>query len=993
MTFRSILSVSVACGALTAASTSAWAQTSPDPATPPSPITTATAGAAGTGTDSTAEIVVTGSRVARQGFDAPTPTKVLGVEQLEQRGSTDVGSFLNEIPAFRPSQNAQTNTQTSTAAGQTYADLRALGNIRTLVLVDGRRFVPSASTGQVDLNLIPTILVNRVEVVTGGASAAYGSDAISGVVNIILDKKLDGFKGDISGGVSTYGDDWQRRVSLAFGTGFKDDRGHIIIGGDYNKTDGVSGFNQRSWGLRDDELVSFPTNRAAGTPSRGFFPGASYTNSTAGGVINGSCTTVGCTPGALSLTSPLRGYQFLPGGIQAPFNYGNDIYNSGTAYGGTSPDGSPTRIGHQLVLPVNRITALAHIDYDVTDNISAFVEGSYARAGSRFNGPGTRDTNTTTIVIRRDNAFLPAATAALMDANGIQAISLGRHSLDYGQSFPDNFNTTTRVVGGLNGKLGGSWTWDGYVEYGRNQFDSNITPVRINQNFSYAVDAVNYNGTITCRALVPGSATYNPTAAAGCVPINLFGAGAPSQAAINYSYASQLQTIVTSQQAGALNLRGNLFNTWAGPVAIAVGGEVRRDKATSVVDPISAKRQFNFGNPQPYSGAFTTKEGYAEALVPLAKDLPFARSLDLNGAVRYTDYSSSGAVTTWKAGVTWEPIYGFKLRGTASRDIRAPNSAELFQSLQNNATLRDSLPGPHNGQTAAYSTLTLASTSLRPEKADTKTGGIVLTPRAIPGLNISVDYYDIKVNGAISSYAPQQIVDNCAAELNSSAGAGYFCSFVNRTSDNNINLVSVQLVNLAQIKTNGVDFDMSYRRPMFGGAITSRIYGSYVAHLITNDGLGTPVTYNAAGIIQNKGSIIDRAGQDGGFTSGTNTGSTAVPHWQLNGSLTYANSRWSTSFDGRWIEGGVVDATLVSPGDKDYNAASPISAVGNHVNSRFYLNWSGSYNIINTGSKKLQAYLVINNVFDKDPPFPTTQVSGLFDRIGRYFEFGFRFAY
>lgn len=993
MKVRIAMSLSVAVSALAVMSGTARAQSASDTgsALQATPVSAASDGSTDNGAVDQA-VIITGTRLAVKGFDAPTPTKVLTSLQIEERGSTNIGSFLNEIPAFRPSQNVETNTQTSTAAGQTYADLRALGNIRTLVLVDGRRFVPSAATGQVDLNLIPTSMVERIEVVTGGASAAYGSDAISGVVNIIVNKKLEGFKGDISGGISTYGDDWTQRISLAYGSDVQNGRGHIVIGGDYVKSDGVSGFDQRDWGVRDDETVAFGSNRPAGTASRGWFSGVSYTNSTLGGIINGSCNTVGCRPASLALNSPLRGYQFLPGGQMAPFDYGNDLLNSGSAYDNTAPDGSPTRIGHQLVLPLSRFVAMTHFDYDITNNVSFFLEGNYARSGSHFNGPATRDTNTSNIVIQRDNAFLPASTAALMDANGVKAISLGRHSVTYDQTFPDNFNTTTRLVAGLKGDLGSGWSWDGYYEYGRNEFDYNLSPVRINRNFAYAVDAVEYNGVPTCRALVPGSSTYDPGPAAGCLPLNLFGVGAPDPAAVNYITATEFQTVVTTQQVGALNLRGNLFDTWAGPVAVAIGGEIRRDSADSVVDGLSASHLFNFGNPQAFSGAFTTKEGYLEALVPLAKDVPFAKSLDLNGAIRFTDYSISGGVTTWKLGATWEPIGGLKFRGTLSRDIRAPNASELFQNSQGNSTLANSLPGVHNGQTAAYTVLTLPSPSLQPEKADTRTFGVVLSPSAIPGLNISVDYYHINVKGAISSYGAQLILDNCANELNTGP-AGYFCSFVNRASDNQINSVSVQLVNLASIKTDGVDFDMNYRKRLGGGVLTGRVFGSYVAHLITDDGLGNPVVYNSAGILQSKGSVIDRAGQDGGFTSGTNTGSTSVPHWQVNGSLNYSMNRWSTNFEGRWIEGGTVDNSFVSPGDKGYDPSSPISAINNHVNGRFYLNWSGSYDLINQGTKKLQAYLVVNNVFNKDPPFPTTQVSGLFDRIGRYFQFGIRFNY
>jgi hypothetical protein len=171
------------------------------------------------------------------------------------------------------------------------------------------------------------------------------------------------------------------------------------------------------------------------------------------------------------------------------------------------------------------------------------------------------------------------------------------------------------------------------------------------------------------------------------------------------------------------------------------------------------------------------------------------------------------------------------------------------------------------------------------------------------------------------------------------------------------------------------------------------MFGTYVAHLITDDGLGTPITYNAAGVIQTRGSLIERAGQVGGFTSGLNTGATSVPHWQLNGSFTFEQPKWSMTLIGRWIEGGIVDATLIQPGDKDYNAASPISVGDMNVASRFYLNWSGTVTVIETDKRKLQFYALVNNVFDKEPPFPNTQVAGFYDRIGRSYKVGFRFTY
>jgi len=977
-------------GAATAApdtgATDPVANSRPQPADPAAATAApATSAEAGTG-----EIIVTGSRVARQGFDAPTPTKVLSAEDLQRRGSTNVGDFLNEIPAFRPSQNNQTATTSFNSTGQTYADLRGLGNIRTLTLVDGRRHVPSAATGQVDLNLIPTILVERLEVVTGGASAAYGSDAISGVVNVLLDKKLRGLKGDFSTAISTYGDNREWRASLGYGTGFAADRGSFVIGGEYVKIDGVRSFADRPWGTLADEIVSYPATRPAGLPSRTYAIDARYTNSTVGGLINGSCATVGCTPAALAATSPLLGIQFAPGGMPVPFSYGNDAqFRTGTASDGTS-DGMPTRLGFSIVLPVKRYVGFAHADFAVSDALKLFAEGGYARSGSVYGGASPRDSNTSTNIIRRDNAFLPASIRDLMVANGVQAISLGRSAFDYGQTINDNKNETIRGTAGASGELGGGWNWDGYYEYGRNRFTSLTSQNRIVARYALAIDAVvdPASGQATCRALLPGSGAAANAAAAGCAPLNLFGTNAASAAATSYVLGTARQRVTTTQQVGAVNLRGTPFSTWAGPVAVAIGGEIRRDRSVSVVDPISAARGFFYSNPQPFAGTFRTKEGYIEAAVPLARDLPFARALDLNGAFRYTDYSFSGAVRTWKVGATYEPIAGVKLRGVLSRDIRAPNANELFSSFTTVTTVRS----PFNGVTAAYPVITQPSATLQPEKARTKIAGVVLSPRFAPGLNISVDYYDINLKGAIASYGAQQVLDNCFAETAGNPAGGFFCSLVARNGTTLVS-VSTPLFNLASIRTRGVDFDMSYRHRLGAGSLVARVFGTYVPDLITDDAFGTPRTFNAAGVLTTKGSVINRAGQVGGFTSGVNTGATSLPHWQVNGSLTYASDLFSLTAQGRYIQGGKADKSLLDESDPDYNPASPISVTNNQVASRFYLNLSGSLNVLTEARRKVELYAVVNNVANVAPPHPDTSVAGLYDRIGRYFRLGIRFAY
>jgi outer membrane receptor protein involved in Fe transport len=926
------------------------------------------------------EIFVTGSRVQRDGFQAPTPTTVLTAEALQNRGLTNVGDLVNEIPSFRPSQTNQTNTQSSSAAASTFADLRGLGNIRTLTLVNGRRHVPTSATGQVDLNLIPGVLIDRIDVVTGGASAAYGSDAISGVVNVVLNTRLNGFRGDLSLGIAEEGDNFERRISLAWGTEFAGGRGHFVIGGEYVKSDGIDSFDDRDWAADYQEVVSFANNRPAGTPSRIYARGVRFVNSLVGGVILGN--NADTTPG--NGVDVLRGIYFPSPGVVGTFTYGQE--SGGSSYNFSSSQGVAPRLGHTLVLPIDRRSAVAHLDYELSDSISFFVEANYARSGSDFSGPIPRDTATTganALIIRRDNAFLPTQIAAIMDANGITSFPLGRANPDISPTRSINYNTTVRFAAGLNGNLGGGWTWDVYGQYGENQFDSQIRGIRIQQNFLYAYDAIVVGGQIVCRDV--------SARAAGCVPLNVFGEGAASPAALAYTNGTQIQIINISQTVVAGNIRGEPFSTWAGPVSLAVGVEYRRDTAESVVDSIAARRGYNFSNPAPYSGEFEVKEGYAEIVVPLAHDAPFLHSLELNGAIRYTDYSSSGGVTTWKIGGTWEPVDGLRFRGTRSRDIRAPNSAELFSRITTNSTLRN----PFNGNSRSYTVITEPSPTLQPEEADTLTVGAVVSPRFLPGFSASVDYYKIDIGGAIASYPAQQILDNCFAETQAGA-PGTFCAMASLSGSGaatEINSVSVRLLNLASLKTEGVDFEMAYRFNALGGRINTRFYGTYVAHLISDDGLGVPVTYNGAGIIQTRGSVIDRAGQVGGFTSGLNTGATSVPHWQLNASINYETERWSTTLTGRWIEGGIVDATLVQPGDDDYNAASPISVGDMNVSSRFYLHWAGSFNIIRDGQRRVQVYALVNNLLNTTPPFPNTAVAGFYDRVGRAYKLGVRFQF
>ncbi len=915
------------------------------------------------------DIIVTGSRVVRSGFDAPTPTTVLSAEELEQRGSAQIGEFLTEVPAFRATQTPQSNPQSARGAGQYFADLRGLGSIRTLVLVDGRRFVPSSPEGQVDLNLIPSVLVSRVDVVTGGASAQWGSDAVAGVVNVILNNNLDGFKADFSYGQSTYGDNQESRASVAWGGDYFDGRGHAVVGGEYVKSEGVDSHYDRPWGRDLQEQVSYAGARLADQPSRFFAHGVQPLIFTDGGVIIGTNTGVG---------QPLRGIQFGPGGTVLPFTYGNQIGTSAIDFSGGQP-GLSVRSGHTLSLPVERSIAMFHTDFKVNDSLTLFAEASWARAGSDFHTAYARDSTANALLIQRDNAYLPAAVRNIMTTSNITSFSLGRQHKDFGEVSASNFNTTTRFAFGASGALGAGWTWDAYYQYGENEYRSTLERLKINANLRFATDAVLLSGTIVCRDAA--------ARAAGCVPINLFGDGSASPEAIRYVTGTATYDVDTSQEVMAANIQGTPFSTWAGPVSVAAGVERRVEDAESRVDAISQASGFSYGNPKNFVGSYDVVEGYAEVVVPLLSNAPLAELIEFNGAYRQADYSTSGKISTWKSGLTWTVNDMLTLRATQSRDIRAPNNSDLFAQTSTQATLRN----PFSGATTQMSVVSGGNAALIPEVADTVTLGAVLSPSAIPGLRLSLDYFDIDIAGAISSYAAQNVLDSCLAEINA-GGAGFFCGFVNRTGTGTttvINSIGTPLLNIAGFKARGYDFEAGYRFDLGKGSVNARVFGTYTSDLIADDGLGVARTYNTAGVIQTVGSVVNRAGQAGGFTSSSVTGATSQPHWIVNGSVTYSEDAWSVSVNQRYVGGGLIDASLVGPESRDYNPASPISIGDNMIDHRWYTNVSANYQV----TDRVEIYGVLNNVFNAEPPFAYTSYVGFFDKVGRTYKVGMRMTF
>lgn len=877
-----------------------------------------------------ADIVVTGSRVVRSGYDAPTPTTIMGAAAMEQRGSVTIADALNDVPAFTPTTSTGTAGARPFAPGANYANLRSLGPTRTLVLVDGHRFaptVPSFSTvgaNQVDLNLIPPIMLERAEVVTGGASAQWGSDAVAGVVNLILNNKFKGFKADLEKGVSQQGDNAETRIAAMLGKGFAAGRGHVVIAGEYYHNSGVGDIYTRPWGANDAQIVSNPS----GLPKTIITDGARLSTMTTGGLIT---------------SGPLKGTMFGPGGTTSQFNYGTSA-GSLLMIGGGVP-GESLAAGLMLVPRLERYSTFGHMDFEVNDGLSLFAEGSYGVNKSQSFGIQPRDTGT--ITIQTSNPFLPASVLARATTAGITSFSLGRISDDIGHIDARVKNENLRMAIGAKGKFGDGWSWDTYYQLGVNDYRQDLLGQRINANFTLAVDAVrNAAGNIVCR-----STLTNPTN--GCVPINLFGQGSPSQSAIAYVTGNSLTTTHYRQQVAAANLRGEPFSTWAGPVSIALGVENRRERQNTTADAISMADGFNQQNPKALAGGFHVTEGYLETVVPLATGASWAKHLDLNGAVRYANYSTVGGVVTWKGGLSWTVNKWLLLRGTRSRDIRAPNIFELYAAPSpSQANVID----PVTNTQVAIRQFLIGNPNLRQETANTLSFGVGLKP--VRGLELSVDYFKIDIRDAILSLQGASTINACQT-----TGDPFFCNNIIRNSAGTITRINAPYVNLGSLGTEGIDVEASYRFPLFKGQLSLRGIGTYTLHATSNNGFGT----------------VDRAGEVGTNNNGVNP----TPTFRGSFTTSYQAGPFSGSVQLNYIAKGKFDATFVDG----------VDIAKNEIPDRLYTNLNLSYTV---DSGRFQLYGAVSNLFNVSPPnVPSTTFflptnPAFYDTIGRNFRMGVR---
>ena len=788
------------------------------------------------------QVVVTGSRITRDGYEAPTPVAVLGADELNALNVVNVADAVNVLPAFSGSASPRSaNGNLSTGAtGVSQLNLRSMGTNRTLVLLDGRRYINAALTSgnsAPDINSFPNALIERVDVVTGGASAAYGSDALSGVVNFVLDRDFTGFKGEVQTGMTKYEDDKSISAQLSYGTPFADGRGHVIVSGEYTRSDGIDGTNDRPWARLPAAVI---VNPAAGNGQPQY-------------VVRRDVGLAAGTPGGIITTGALRGTYFEQGGaIRTGFDFGTPVGNNFQQGG----DWQYSRIenGVDIAGEVERTVGYIRTSYDLTDNVNAYIEGQYSDTStSNIANPNRRLGNNTITI---DNAFLPQSLRDQMALAGQTSFRMGSTNADMGRLTGDYSRSLYRVAGGLDGDFGAfgtDWKWDAYVQHSETDLEPRTFNNGITPNYLRALDSVLVNNAATCRVNADADPSNDDPA---CVPYNPFGIGVNSQDALDYVVGVSMRNETLEQSVAALNLSGEPFNSWAGPVSLAVGAEHRIEKVSGWASERDEATQFFAGNYKASEGKFHVTEGYVETLVPLARDLKFAQEIDLNAAVRATDYSTSGYVTTWKGGLTWRPIEDLRFRFTRSRDIRAPNLGELFTAGQTGSGNALTNPRPNGVPNPNGYSLTRGNPNLKPEEADTTGFGVVMAPRFLPGFQMAIDYYNIDVSGSVQAPSAQKVIDLC------DDGNATLCNSIiyDTLNPNMVYMVITQPQNLIGQQASGIDIEASYRFPMssmvaaLNGDMVIRAMASRVLTLDTEDVDGN--VYDGAGVVGNWGGSI-----------------------------------------------------------------------------------------------------------------------------------------
>ena len=934
-------------------------------------MTLALAGAAHAQDDGAVEeVVVTGTRLPA-GLTAPTPVSTVSAASIAQKAPAQIIEALHDIPAFKQDQGVSQSQRNGSPLAT--VNLRGLGNVRTLVLVNGMRQV-GTETQIFDTNRIPSNLVERVEVVTGGASAAYGSDAVAGAVNFLINDSLEGGRMDAQVGATQVGDNENYTLGFAYGRSFADGRGHFIFGTEYSRAQGTGTIYSRDWGRLEPGILapSAAQRTAMGLPANLYANGVEF-------------LATGLNQGIITSTS-LAGTAFNPDGssYQVPVGLQIGAPAGGNALSnlmiGTGNYGLTALGTFYLAMPLKRSATMARATFDITDSVSAFADFSYTyNYGKGITGHSQIPNGImSSFVVLASNPYIPADVRARMTAAGITQFNLGLLPVAVAGNSQgntgfeqDNAAWTQQTNVGLRGEIGETWKWDASWSHGWYHNARRYHQLLNSANLAAATYAIaGPNGQPICGPVATNpnvNATNRALILDGCSPMNPF-VMSQSPEAIRYISTPTRGTTKNRQDSFAVNISGSLFDLWAGPVVVAAGGEYRKDKLSNVGEGMDA-RSFATGGTTTYSGARDVKEGYLEIGVPLLRDAPFAQALDFNAAARRTSYELSGAVTTYKVGATWDVMDGLRFRATQSRDIRAPNLNELF--LVGNPGTNQGIRNPFNGQVGPLQVRNSGNRDLTPEIAQTFTGGVVLRPTlpVLERFTVTADYYWIKIKDVIASVSGAETLNRCFAGVQS------YCSAI--TFDNSgygISIVETRVYNQNQLRAKGVDLDIGFDVPTeeigVPGSLQIHALGGYQPTLTTVDGAG--ISLNTAG------------------------SSLGVPEWHWVFNFDYSIGNLKTQLQANYFNEVLSNPSFIGPDDPRYEAIK--TTASNTVNknlfpSMVYWNLTAQYQI----NENFQVFGVVNNLLDKQPPdlamIGMTGVDGRFnpyDPLGRAFRIGVR---
>lgn len=873
------------------------------------------------------DVIVTGSRIIRNGNTSPSPVTVVGTDDLLQtQPGANLADALNVLPVFAGSRGAGSNPSTAGSASggngsANQLNLRNLGIQRTLVLVDGVRIPPTLFNGSVDVDLIPQMLVQRVDVVTGGVSAVYGSDAVAGVVNYILDKKFNGLKVDASSGISEYGDAAQIDIGAAYGTNLGS-RGHFEASYQYHDSKGILRRSDRPW-------LNLVGVGGAGTVAAPYqlFSGLRQANFPAGGRI--TCTAP-CT---------LNGQYFVNDGVVAPF-----VNGAATGTAGLQVGGAGGTWDSSLLQPLESHQGFGRIDYEFSDTIRGYAQLSGTFKSNENFQEYPRLTN---VRLRSDNPFLPAALRTALAAGG--ATFQFNKTIENGDRL-NQVADSQQYFGnaGLSGDLGSSWKWAADYVYGRSVLETQVQNNINNQRLSAALDAVALpSGQIVCYAATQAATA---SAYANCVPLNPFGPTSTTSGQLDYVMGTTNYRGKTLMNDISGSVSGSLFDLWAGPVNVAVSGEWRKvsfqaeSDASSQDFTVCTNLRYNCAanqilwfltlSDQPKVSQ-TVWEVAGELDVPIFRDWVLGKAFTVNGAARFTKYNTSGKYWTWKVGADWQIIDTLRFRGTRSRDIRAPTLYDLFaERFVVSVVGTDRL----TGLSPTIPSINGGNPNLKAEIANTLTGGFVWRPS--PAFSLAVDGYKIKVDDAILAVNGGEPVfqDACYA----SNGTSPYCalqerpgSFADRSAGNAWTAVYNQLFNISSIKTWGVDVEANYNGSILGRPLNVRLLSSYQPDL----------TFAQPNVVTR-----DQAGAAFGPV-----GFAATPKWRVVGFVRVKPTD-NISFDilQRWRS----SLTLTNE-------------PGEFVNNRMDAFATTTLNLAYDVKSKLgdyQFYMNVANVFDAEPP-------------------------